>query len=55
MHTPRQRVSLEEQINQWRNYLRRRQAIHSVDTSDMWAFSDKTARGFKDLLTTAVA
>jgi len=29
------RVSLEEQIDQWRNYLRRRQAIHSVDVAEL--------------------
>ena len=28
-------VSLEEQIDQWRSYLRRRQAIHSVDISEL--------------------
>jgi hypothetical protein len=28
-------VSLEEQIDQWRSYLRRRQAIHSVDVSEL--------------------
>ena len=28
-------VSLEEQIDQWRNYLRRRQAIHSVDVAEL--------------------
>ena len=27
--------SLEEQIEQWRNYLRRRQAIHSVDVAEL--------------------
>ena len=27
--------SLEEQIDQWRSYLRRRQAIHSVDVSEL--------------------
>jgi hypothetical protein len=31
MQTPRNAVSLEEQIDQWRSYLRRRQAIHPVD------------------------
>ena len=30
MQAPRYAVSLEEQIDQWRSYLRRRQAIHSV-------------------------
>ncbi len=28
-------VSLEEQIDQWRGYLRRRQAIHSVDVAEL--------------------
>src|SRR5881296_2893439 len=35
MPTPRHAVSLEEQIDQWRSYLRRRQAIHSVDVADL--------------------
>jgi hypothetical protein len=35
MQTPRNAVSLEEQINQWRSYLRRRQAIHSVDVAEL--------------------
>jgi hypothetical protein len=28
-------LSLEEQVGQWRNYLRRRQAIHSVDVAEL--------------------
>jgi hypothetical protein len=28
-------VALDEQIDQWRNYLRRRQAIHSVDVAEL--------------------
>ena len=28
-------ISLEEQIDQWRSYLRRRQAIHSVDVAEL--------------------
>jgi hypothetical protein len=28
-------VSLEEQIDQWRSYLRRRQAIHSIDVAEL--------------------
>src|SRR6187431_855308 len=28
-------VALEEQIDQWRSYLRRRQAIHSVDVAEL--------------------
>jgi len=35
MQTPRHSVSLEEQIDQWRSYLRRRQAIHSVDVAEL--------------------
>ncbi|MDT8342777.1 MAG: permease prefix domain 1-containing protein, partial [Longimicrobiales bacterium] len=27
--------SLEEQIDQWRSYLRRRQAIHQVDVAEL--------------------
>jgi hypothetical protein len=35
MSAPGHEVSLEEQIDQWRSYLRRRQAIHSVDVSEL--------------------
>lgn len=35
MATPGQQVSLEDQIDQWRNYLRRRQAIHAVDVAEL--------------------
>src|SRR5437879_3676680 len=35
MPTPGHAVALEEQIDQWRNYLRRRQAIHSVDVAEL--------------------
>ena len=35
MPTPGQTVSLEEQIDQWRSYLRRRQAIHAVDVAEL--------------------
>jgi hypothetical protein len=35
MQTPRHAVSIEEQIDQWRSYLRRRQAIHSVDVVEL--------------------
>jgi hypothetical protein len=35
MQTPRHTVSLEDQIDQWRSYLRRRQAIHSVDVVEL--------------------
>jgi hypothetical protein len=35
MPAPDDAVSLEEQINQWRSYLRRRQAIHLVDVAEL--------------------
>src|SRR5512145_1340724 len=35
MTTPGQASSLEDQIDQWRSYLRRRQAIHSVDVAEL--------------------
>src|SRR5688572_30606623 len=35
MATPDHAVWLEEQIDQWRSYLRRRQAIHSVDVAEL--------------------
>ena len=35
MQTPRHAVPLEEQIDEWRTYLRRRQAIHSVNVADL--------------------
>lgn len=35
MTSPGHAVSLEEQIDQWRNYLRRRQAIHAVDVAEL--------------------
>ena len=35
MATLNQTVALEEQIDQWRTYLRRRQAIHSVDVAEL--------------------
>jgi hypothetical protein len=35
MQTPGHPVSLEEQIDQWRSYLHRRQAIHSVDVAEL--------------------
>src|SRR5215216_6182145 len=37
MPAPGHGVSLEEQIDQWRSYLRRRQAIHSVDVAEQEA------------------
>ena len=35
MAAPDNAISLEEQIDQWRSYLRRRQAIHSVDVAEL--------------------
>ncbi len=35
MQTPRQAVSLEEQIEQWRSYLRRRQAAQAIDVAKL--------------------
>ncbi|MGH7557592.1 MAG: permease prefix domain 1-containing protein [Gemmatimonadota bacterium] len=35
MPDPGHAVSLEEQIDQWRSYLRHRQAIHSVDVAEL--------------------
>src|SRR5262249_1361107 len=35
MQTPRHAVSLEEQIDEWRSYVRRRQAGHSVDIAEL--------------------
>src|ERR671924_222910 len=35
MPPPGDAVSLEEQFDQWRSYLRRRQAIHSVDVAEL--------------------
>lgn len=35
MPAPSDVVSLEEQIDQWRSYLRHRQAIHSVDVAEL--------------------
>jgi hypothetical protein len=35
MPAPDPAVSLEEQIDQWRSYLRRRQAIHAVDIAEL--------------------
>ena len=35
MATPDQAVSLEAQIDEWRSFLRRRQAIHAVDVTEL--------------------
>src|ERR687894_1363651 len=35
MAVPGHEISLEEQIDQWRGYLRRRQAIQSVDVAEL--------------------
>jgi hypothetical protein len=35
MTTPERSISLEDQIGQWRSYLRRRQAMHTVDVAEL--------------------
>ena len=35
MTTPAPNAALEDQINQWRTFLQRRQAIHSVDVAEL--------------------
>ena len=35
MPTPEQTATLEAQIAQWREFLRRRQAIHAVDVAEL--------------------
>lgn len=35
MLSPNHAVSLEEQMDQWRSYLRRRQALHTVDVAEL--------------------
>lgn len=35
MQTPRHTISIEEQIDQWRSYLRHRQTFHSVDVAEL--------------------
>ena len=35
MPAQREAASLEEQVSQWRSYLRRRQAIHSIDVAEL--------------------
>jgi hypothetical protein len=35
METPPHAVSIEEQIDQWRSYVRRRQALHSIDVTEL--------------------
>src|SRR5690606_29627252 len=37
MQPPPAAMSLDQQIDQWRSYLRRRQAIHSVDVAELEA------------------
>ncbi len=37
--------SLEEQIGQWRSYLNRRQAIHSVDVAELEDICASRSRG----------
>ena len=45
MAIPGQAVSLEEQIDQWRSYLRRRQAIHPVDVAELEDHLREQVRG----------
>ena len=35
MPAQREAASLEEQVSEWRSYLRRRQAIHSIDVAEL--------------------
>src|SRR5262245_50060661 len=48
MQTPRHAVSLEDQIDQWRSYVRRRQAIHSVDVAEIEDHLRKQVAGLVD-------
>src|SRR5439155_1538660 len=48
MPTADQSRSLEEQIDQWRSYLRRRQAIHSVDVAELEDHLREQIRGLMD-------
>ena len=48
MPAPSDAVSLEEQIDQWRVYLRRRQAIHSVDVAELEDHLREQVRGLVD-------
>jgi len=41
--------SLEEQIDQWRTYLRRRQAIHSVDVDELEDHLREQVRGLRNV------
>jgi hypothetical protein len=45
MPAPGHAESLEEQIDQWRSYLRRRQAIHSVDVAELEDHLREQVRG----------
>jgi hypothetical protein len=48
MSTRDQSRSLEEQIDQWRSYLRRRQAIHSVDVAELEDHLREQIGGLRD-------
>ena len=52
MSSPDDAALVEEQIDQWRSYLRRRQAIHSVDVADAQSVAEPkpqfTLSRFKD-------
>jgi hypothetical protein len=48
MAAPGHAASLEEQIDQWRSYLRRRQAIHSVDVAELEDHLREQVKGLVD-------
>jgi hypothetical protein len=48
MSSADQSRSIEEQIDQWRSYLRRRQAIHSVDVAELEDHLREQVGGLKD-------
>src|ERR671914_2516428 len=48
MPAPGHAESLEEQIDRWRSYLRRRQAIHSADVAELEDHLREQVRGLVD-------
>src|SRR6478752_2963146 len=48
MSSPDHAQQLEEQIEQWRSYLRRRQAIHSVDVAELEDHLREQVGGLRD-------
>jgi hypothetical protein len=48
MQTPRHAVSLEEQIEQWRSYVRSRQGTHSVNLAELENHLRQQIEGFVD-------